>query len=205
MAQETTTDSDHAEDPSREDSAQASRGKRGSQETTQVRRTIRGLATLFLLYHCAAITMANLPKRTVFGPNVHAPFQHYLDFTYQWQIWNMFTERPLLLSIEPKVIAKWAGGRTEETGPILPGLRPYQGELKLYAFIARVLPGSDNYRDSREYGQALCRAVAEKFGSKPQTVQLMADTMALRTPNQVSKSGELASPREQRGRLRKCQ
>lgn len=168
-------------------------------------RALRAGATLLLLYHCAAVTAANLPRRTVFSNDVHAPFRDYLNLTYQWQIWNMFTERPLLLSIDPKVVATWKGGRTEQMPPILPGFEEYTGELKHYAFLARVLPSGDNTRDTKAYGQALCRAFIEKFGSEPAHVQLVIETMALRSPSEVRKTGELASPRTQRGGFRKCQ
>jgi len=171
----------------------------------RIRQLLRGAGTLLLLYHCAAVAAANLPRRTVFASNVHEPFKHYLNLTYQWQIWNMFTERPLLLSIDPKVVATWKGGRTEQVEAILPGPVEYTGELKHYAFLARVLPSGDNTRDTKAYGRALCSALAEKFGREPAHVQLVIETMALRSPHEVRAWGKLATPRTQRGGVRKCQ
>src|SRR5262245_38977561 len=102
------------------------------------RRVLRAALCGALLFHLTAITVANLPANTAFGPGVYRPFAWYLTPTGLWQTWDMFTTIPHFLNLDGWLVAVEEGGGMTRYGPLLPGLKPFVQSTRIQGTFMRL-------------------------------------------------------------------
>ena len=137
-------------------------------------RILKIFASLAFSYQALAIAAVNFPADTALTPAVLAPFSAYLTATGQWQSWDMFDTIPYDHRFAVKAVAVDAEGRETRLGPLLPGLRPYDGTLRTQTFFYRIYPGSEAaVQFWQTYARRLC-AAANAAARQRQTAAVTA-------------------------------
>ncbi len=148
--------------------------------STQWATALKAAATLLFLGHMLATCVQHIPKDSSLRP-ADAPFVGYQALTGIWQDWDMFITIPYLHSYDValEVIdgsggSGGSGANVERTsgsyGPMLPGLRAYDGDIRSEAFFTRVLDEEAfaGYRDA--YARSVCKALLASCGHGGQTL-----------------------------------
>jgi hypothetical protein len=157
------------------------------------RALLRPVLSGYFCFHLAAITVANLPPTTAFGPSLHAPFAWYVNLAGLWQGWDMFTTIPRFLDLDGTLLSRNADGVETRVGPILPGLTPYGKEDRIDGTFLRLAFASDDYPGyAPRYLAAVCKALREETGKTPASVAFELRTQQLRSLPDVRKDGRLA-------------
>ncbi len=160
---------------------------------------LRGLACVALVYHLAAITMANVSRTTALGTAFHRPFDPYLALFRLDQSWDMFTTIPHYLDMGGHLVAIDANGVETNYGPLLPDFRPYPKDPRFFgtflrlAFYAQGYPGY-----SVRYLVAVCRAITVRTGKVPAKVAFQLATQELRPMQDIRADGRIAQSRVMR-------
>jgi hypothetical protein len=167
---------------------------------------IRAALCAYFCFHLAAITIANLPPTTAFGPGLHAPFAWYVNLAGLWQAWDMFTTIPHYLDVNGTLIVTDAQGHERQVGPILPGLTPFGTEARIRGTFMRLAFSNDDYPGyAPRYLAAVCRAIKETTGSPPASVAFELRTQQLRRLSDVRQDGRLSEDRTFRFGPAPCQ
>jgi hypothetical protein len=116
-----------------------------------------------------ATSVQHIPKDSSLRP-VAEPFVPYQALTGIWQDWDMFTTIPYLHSYDVALDVTEANGTSEASGPLLPGLRPYDGDIRTEALFTRVLEEQAfaGYREG--YFRSVCAALRASSGKGGQTL-----------------------------------
>jgi hypothetical protein len=160
------------------------------------RRSLRAGFCGLVLFHLAAITVANLPANTAFGPDVYRPFAWYLTPTGLWQTWDMFTTIPHFLNLDGSLVAVDEGGAVTRYGPLLPGLTPFVQSTRIQGTFMRLAFSSDSYPSyTKRYLEAVCPALIERRHGAPTKVGFELRADELRALDDVKKDGRIAQPK----------
>jgi hypothetical protein len=126
-------------------------------------------ATLLLLAHMLATCVQHIPKDSALRPAA-APFVGYQALTGIWQDWDMFITIPYLHAYDVTLEVTDAKTTSAAYGPMLPGLRAYDGDIRSEAFFTRVLneEAFTGYRDA--YFRSVCKALLEASAHGGQTL-----------------------------------
>jgi hypothetical protein len=157
-----------------------------------------------LLFHCTALAAANLPKGAVPIAALRSLLDGYVELLGQNQRWAMFKSAPRYLDLEAHTVARWADGETRRYNALLPGFAEYKDALRLDAFFARSLPTGRPGRDAKRYHAAMCRAVAEQAGTKPDSIQLVIVGNMLQPLDVVRQTRAMAEARTEKGEPQPC-
>jgi hypothetical protein len=156
-------------------------------------KALRVAACLYFVFHCAAITMANVSRTTELGDGLHRPFDWYVRATGLAQYWDMFTTIPRFLSMDGALVASDANGSVAEYGPMLPGLLPYRKTSRIHGMFLRLAFSDENYPGySNRYLGAVCRAIGDRVGATPVQVGFELRTQQLRRLEDVRRDGRIA-------------
>jgi len=159
-------------------------------------KALRVFACVYFIFHCAAITLANMSRTTELGDGFHRPFDWYLRATGLSQYWDMFTTIPRFLAMDGALVASNAAGATAEYGPMLPGLLPYRNSARIHGMFLRLAFSDENYPGySNRYLAAVCRAIGERSGSTPSQVGFELRTQQLRRLEDVRRDGRISEPK----------
>lgn len=155
------------------------------------------LATAFMVYHLAAVTIANLSTSTTLRGHLHPWFRPYTSLLGLWQEWDMFTTIPYYAEMRPTLIAAFPGQPQKEFGPMLPGLESAPNNLKITSVFSRVMWSRSAFETNvSQWERAGCLAVARATGVMPRSVQLKLSTQRLNPLAQVRSTGESSHPEE---------
>jgi hypothetical protein len=156
-------------------------------------RPVRLLASAALLFHLAAITVANVSRDTALGSGFHRPFDLYTATFRLDQTWDMFTTIPHFYDMDGTVVVIDEAGRETHYGPMLPGLLPYRKDPRIHSMFMRLAFMADAYPSfSQRYLAVLCRAIAQKTGVTPHQVAFDLHTRQLRRLSDVRVDGRVA-------------
>lgn len=156
-------------------------------------RAGRALLCVGLVYHLAAITVANVPSASDLDRALHAPFDAYTTLAGLSQTWDMFTTIPHYLDLEAELRARHADGREMGHGPMLPGLGLQRKTLRIHGFFLRLVlatPFNDSYR--RRYFDAACHEVERRLGARPQSVALTLTGLRIRPLQAIRRDRRIA-------------
>lgn len=155
-----------------------------------MRRFFRLLFCCFLCFHAAAVLLAHLPRNSALEPKVSAVIAPYLDFTGTWQSWNMFYTIPHFHHFDLELKATLPDGQVKSFGPLLPGLRPHDGYIRLTLFFNNILE-----LGSYQLPKYLKRACAELSELDPNIIRLSLVThiSELRTLEEIASDGVIAN------------
>jgi hypothetical protein len=139
------------------------------QLSPQRKMALKAALTLLFLGHMLATSVQHIPRDSALRP-VAEPFGPYLALTGIWQDWDMFITIPYLHSYDVALEVTDANGTSVAYGPILPGLRPYDGDIRPEGFFTRVLeePAFAGYREP--YFRNVCAALRASSGKGGQTL-----------------------------------
>jgi hypothetical protein len=160
------------------------------------RRSFRFAVCTALLFHLAAITVANLPATTALGTSIYAPFSWYLTPTGLWQTWDMFTTIPHFRDLDGALVAFDDKGKETRYGPLLPGFAPFVRSTRIQGSFMRLAFSSESYPAySTRYLAAVCRALlSERRGAATKVgFELKADE--LRPMTDIQKDGRISQPK----------
>jgi len=160
------------------------------------RRGYRIAICTALLFHLAAITIANLPATTGLGAGINGPFAWYLTPTGLWQTWDMFTTIPHFKDLDGALVAVDESGNVTRYGPLLPGFAPFVSSTRIQGSFMRLAFSSDTYPAySKRYLAAVCRALlAERRGTATKVgFELKAEE--LRSLADIQKDGRISQPK----------
>jgi hypothetical protein len=154
--------------------------------STRWAMSLKAAATLLFLGHMFATCVQHIPKDSSLRPAA-APFVGYQALTGIWQDWDMFITIPYLHSYDVRLEVIDANGEDDRNGasgangangkralrsygPMLPGLRAYDGDIRSEAFFTRVLDEDAfaGYRDA--YARGVCKALVASSGHGGQTL-----------------------------------
>ncbi len=126
-------------------------------------------ATLLFLGHMFATCVQHIPKDSALRPAAE-PFVPYLALSGVWQDWDMFVTIPYLHSYDVSLEVTDGDRAVGTFGPTLPGLRPYDGDIRSEGFFTRVLdePPFAGYRDA--YARSVCAALRASSGHGGQSL-----------------------------------
>jgi hypothetical protein len=136
---------------------------------TRSATALKVASTLVCLGHMLATCVQHIPRDSSLRP-VAAPFVAYQALTGIWQDWDMFVTIPYLHAYNVTLEVTDADGTAVPAGPVLPGLRPYEGDLRGEGFFSRVLDEESfaGYRDA--YERNVCAALRAESGHGGQTL-----------------------------------
>lgn len=158
---------------------------------------VRVIGCSFLVYHMAAVAVANLNTTTRVRDLPHRWFRPYTTFFVQWQEWDMFTTIPYYAEIKPTLVATNADTTETNYGPWLPGLAPIPESLKITSMFARTMWSRSVFSDAiSRWEQAACKAVRSQTKALPKTVHLRLDTQRLNPLQTVRTSHQIAHPEQ---------
>ena len=167
---------------------------------------VRPLVLGCLVFHLAAITVANLPVDGAVGKSLHAPFNHYLAGLGLWQRWNMFTTVPYFHHLDAVANARFTDGKTQHFGPLLPELSAYPDANRLHGFFLRTAFPKPQYEAyAKTYGRRLCRAIAARAGRSPESVEVIILADRLRRLAEVRKDNVLGKRERVRMAVTRCE
>lgn len=151
----------------------------------------------YVVYHLAAITLANVPETTALGSGFHRPFAAYLSLFGLRQTWDMFTTIPHFLSMTGKLeVRDEPGGAVHAEGPLLPGLEPYVNDNRVHVTFMRLAFSAEYYPGYPErYLAAVCRALVAKTGKAPAQVGFELSVEQLRPLADVRRDRRIAEPK----------
>jgi hypothetical protein len=130
---------------------------------------LKTAATVLLLGHMLATGVQHIPNDSALRP-VDAPFVAYQALTGIWQDWDMFTTIPYLHTYDVVLEVRGGGAGSASYGPMLPGLRAYDGDIRTEGLFTRVLDEAPFVRYREAYGRSLCDALRASSGHGGQTV-----------------------------------
>jgi hypothetical protein len=130
---------------------------------------LKTATTLLFLGHMLATSVQHIPRDSALRPAA-APFVAYQALTGIWQDWDMFITIPYLHSYDVGLDVTDAKGTSASYGPMLPGLRAYDGDIRAEGFFTRVLDeeGFAGYRAG--YFRSVCAALRASSGEGGQTL-----------------------------------
>jgi hypothetical protein len=130
---------------------------------------LKAATTLLLLGHMLATSVQHIPRDSALRPAA-TPFVAYQALTGIWQDWDMFITIPYLHSYDVALDVTNAKGTSTSYGPMLPGLRAYDGDIRTEGFFTRVLEEDvfAGYRDA--YFRSVCAALRASSGEGGQTL-----------------------------------
>jgi hypothetical protein len=130
---------------------------------------LKAAATVLFVGHMLATCVQHIPRDSSLRP-LALPFLPYQALTGIWQDWDMFVTIPYLHAYNVTLEVTDADGTQVPAGPLLPGLRPYDGEVRSEGFFTRVLDeeGFATYRDG--YERNVCAALRASSGHGGQTL-----------------------------------
>ncbi len=136
---------------------------------TRSATALKAASTVLFLGHMLATCVQHIPRDSSLRPAA-SPFVGYQALTGIWQDWDMFVTIPYLHAYNVSLEVVDADGTTVSAGPVLPGLRPYDGEIRSEGFFTRVLDEEPfaGYRDA--YSQNVCSALRASSGRGGQTL-----------------------------------
>lgn len=149
---------------------------------------LKAALTLLFLGHMLATSVQHIPRDSSLR-SVADPFVPYQALTGIWQDWDMFVTIPYLHAYDVALDVTDANGTTEASGPILPGLRPYDGDIRTEGFFTRVLEeqGFAGYRDA--YFRSVCAALRASSGQGGQTLLFRETFERIRTLAEIRAGG----------------
>jgi hypothetical protein len=149
-----------------------------------------------LLYHLAAITLANLPGTTALGSGIHRPFAHYLTLFGLHQTWDMFTTIPHFLDMTGVLAVLDDQGQETSEGPLLPGLERYKKDNRIHVTFMRLAFSAEAYPGYPvRYLAGVCRALLQKKGRLPASVGFELRVKELRPLADVQRDHRIAEPK----------
>lgn len=161
-----------------------------------------GVATVACTYHCVAITLCGLmPSESALTGSLLPGFRDYLNVTGNWNNWAMFTSAPNYHSFDAQLVAQMGSGEERTFGAMLPGLLPYDQELRSSKLmIGFEMPGTGPHYLMGYLGQAR-QAIAARTGEKPKSVWLNYSVQITNPLQKIRNGGAIARATEyDRGR-----
>jgi hypothetical protein len=145
-----------------------------------------------LVFHLAAITMANVSRTTALGTTFHRPFETYIDAARLWQSWDMFTTIPHFHDMAGALVAFDDQGNITRYGPMLPDLRPLRKDPRIIGAFLRLAFVEDGYAAYNvRYLRAVCDAIATRSGKRPAKVGFELYTEELRSIQDVQRDNRI--------------
>lgn len=125
---------------------------------------------------------------------IRSPFKAYIAATRQLQRWSMFTNKNMIRTIKPTVVAHDTSGRQVRVGGILPGLRQAEVELPLRVFVVfqRILYAKDKNL-LNQYARQVCRALLEQKDFVAQQVMVHLEIERINGDEQILAGGKHTS------------
>jgi hypothetical protein len=151
--------------------------------------------TLLFLGHMLATSVQHIPKDSALRVAAD-PFVPYLALTGIWQDWDMFTTIPYLHLYDVALDVTDANGTSVAAGPVLPGLRAYNGDIRPEAFFTRVLEEQAfaSYRET--YFRSVCAALRASTGKGGQTLVFRETYERIRPLAEIRAGGGIGRPDE---------
>jgi hypothetical protein len=135
----------------------------------QRKSALKVAATVLFLGHMLATSIQHIPRDSALRPAAE-PFVAYQALTGIWQDWDMFITIPYLHSYDVALDVSDEAGTSTSYGPLLPGLRAYDGDIRTEGFFTRVLE-EDAFAGYREaYFRSVCAALRASSGKGGQTL-----------------------------------
>jgi hypothetical protein len=160
------------------------------------RRSFRIATCTALLFHLAAIMIANLPATTAFGTAIYTPFAWYLTPTGLWQTWDMFTTIPHFRGLDGALVAVDESGAVTRYGPLLPGFAPFVRSTRIEGSFMRLAFSAESYPAySNRYLAAVCRALLAARRGAPTKVGFELKADELRALADIRKDGLVSQPK----------
>jgi hypothetical protein len=116
-----------------------------------------------------ATCVQHIPKDSSLRP-VAEPLVPYLALSGVWQDWDMFVTIPYLHSYNVTLQVTDPDGPADSVGPVLPGLRAYDGDIRTEGFFTRVLDEKAFAVYLDAYGARLCTELRAARGHGGQTI-----------------------------------
>jgi hypothetical protein len=151
---------------------------------------LKVVATVLFLGHMLATSIQHIPRESALRPAAE-PFVAYQALTGIWQDWDMFITIPYLHSYDVALDV----GDGEETstsyGPMLPGLRAYDGDIRSEGFFTRVLE-EESFTVYREaYFRSVCAALRASSGKGGQTLVFRETFERIRPLSEIRAGGTI--------------
>ncbi len=160
------------------------------------RRALRIGICAALVFHLAAITIANLPATTALGGSIYRPFAWYLTPTGLWQTWDMFTTIPHFLDLDGALVVVDESGSITRRGPLLPGFASFAKTVRIQGTFMRLAFSSDSYTSyTKRYRAAICRALLAERRGAPTQVGFELLAQELRPLADIRKDGRISQPK----------
>jgi hypothetical protein len=156
-------------------------------------RLLRAAVCAALVFHIAAITVANLPANTVYGAGIYRPFAWYLTPTGLWQTWDMFTTIPHFFDLDGRLVVADEHGTVTRRGPLLPDFAPFVKTVRIQGTFMRLVFSNDTYGSyATRYRAAVCRALLAERKGAPTSVGFELVAQELRPLEDIRKDGRIA-------------
>lgn len=165
------------------------------QLSPQRTNALKAALTLLFLGHMLATSVQHIPKDSALRP-VADPFVPYQALTGIWQDWDMFTTIPYLHSYDVALDVTNANGTSEASGPLLPGLRPYDGDIRTEALFTRVLEEQAFAGYRTPYFRSVCAALRASSGKGGQTLLFREKFERIRPLAEIRAGGGIGRPDE---------
>jgi hypothetical protein len=160
------------------------------------RRALRVAICSALVFHLAAITVANLPPNTPFGGAIYRPFAWYLTPTGLWQTWDMFTTIPHFLDLGGALVAVDEHGTVTRRGPLLPGFAPFEKTVRIQGTFMRLAFSPESYASyTKRYRAAVCRQLLTERHGAPTQIGFELLAQELRSLDDIRKDGRISLPK----------
>ncbi len=156
---------------------------------------LKAAATLLFLGHMFATCVQHVPKDSSLRP-VAEPLVTYLALSGVWQDWDMFVTIPYLHAYDVSLEVVDGDRSVGTFGPTLPGLRPYDGDIRSEGFFTRVLDETPftGYRDA--YARSVCAALRASTGHGGQSLAFHERFERIRPIADIRAGGGIGKPDE---------
>jgi hypothetical protein len=124
---------------------------------------LKAATTVLMLGHMFATCVQHIPRDSSLH-SLATPFVSYQALTGIWQDWDMFVTIPYLHAYNVTLEVTDPDGTVVPAGPVLPGLRPYDGDIRSEGLFTRILDEESfaGYRDA--YERSVCEALRVSHG-----------------------------------------
>jgi hypothetical protein len=141
------------------------------------------------------VSLAGLvPKSSAPSKALLPYFREYLLATGNHNTWRMFIDRPSYRSYGVVLAVEAQDGRKMRVGPVLPGLEPYDGSLRvLKVFHSYNRTRYQRYR--QPYLESAKQQIQQKFGVTPRSIAIVYEVEQLEKLENIRRTGVLAKRR----------
>ena len=153
--------------------------------------------------HMAATCTQHIPAGSALRP-LAAPFVHYDELTGIWQSWNMFTTPPYLHAYDVDLEVLERDGTSGAAGPMLPGIRRYDGSLRAESFFTCVVDDPSCSAYLAGYLDRMCAALHTRLGHGGQRIVLHEVYDRLRLLPDIRANGVIGAREDHRSKAFAC-